>query len=295
MKITIILVLISFSLSLFAKSESKTFFYNGTQDFADFILTSEETHTEYRYEQRESICQRRDVYYRNVCRTTQQGQRICDRVPHYRTITYRCLQTVRIPYEVKDFDVEANVRIQVVSQRVQTPGESFKFTLTGDELSLSASGSKKYFLILKDQQIRTSIQGTFKYIDASYVVELVEASPITRALRISDLSYRDDLFNFITGPIAETEKIGIHLMIKKAPLLGSDKVLFDRELSYDELELIPQRNSSEISVNLANLGVEINSGRYILNASAFFKFQGRILNESQFEAIEVSKSLVLKK
>lgn len=295
MKSFLFVFMLMMSVSAFASSQTRTFFFDGTQDSTLMSLQAEETHTEYRWEQVRTICYRQEVYYRTHCTSGPQGQRLCQTVPYYRTISYPCIQTVQIPYEVKDYDVYANVTLNVVNPTALPAGETFKVTLDEDRLSLTAtSGSKKFFVILKDQKIASSINGSVKNIDASYRAELVEAAPIVKALDVTNISIKDAILSFKTGPVAVREAIGFHLNVKKAPVLGSDTVLFDRELAASEIQLSAQGNSSAADVNIEKLGIALESGRYSLTAKAFFKFEGSILNTAQFEKTEASRTLIYK-
>lgn len=294
MKLMTFVMMFMFAVSSYASSETKTFFFDGSQDSVQLSLNAEETHTEYRYEQRHTICYRQVVHYDTICHTNPQGQTQCRTVPRYVTVPYSCIQTVQIPYEVKDFDVVANVSLKVNAVQGLTAGETFKIRLDGDSLTLKAIGSKKFFLIQKTNNINTRINGSVKLIDASYSVDLVEASQVVKALDVSDVSLRDTTLSFKTGPIEARDLIGFHLTVKKAPIFGSDSVLFDRELSSNEIEITSLGEASAAGVNIQKLGVELGSGRFTLTAKSFFKFQGTILNADQFEKIEASKTLVYK-
>ncbi len=291
MKNILALLMLVFSLYSVASSETKTFFYDGTQDSVNLSLRSEETHTEYRYEQRNTICYRQDVFYRTVCYNTPTG-RVCNTVPEYRTISYPCTQTVRIPYQVKDYDVDANVVLNVSSIPGIPAGETFKVTLDGDDLSILALGSKRFFVVLNKRDISSRTQGSMKFIDANFYVSLVEAAPILRALQVNNISFKDNSVFFKTG--ATTDSVGFYLNVTKSPILGSDTVLFDRELSSSEIDLRAQGVGSEASINFQKLGVELGSGRFKITAKVFFKHQGTILNASQFERSEVSQTLLYK-
>jgi hypothetical protein len=294
MKMLTALLSLIFAISAFASSETKTFFYDGTQDSIQLFLNAEQTHTEYRYEQRRTICYRQEVYYRTSCHSTPQGGRVCQTFPVYRTISYPCIETVRIPYEVKDYDVEANVNLSVAALPGANAGETFKVTLNGDKLSLSASGSKKYFLILNKSEISSSINGSVKMIDASYATSLVDAAPVVKALDLTNISIKDSVLSFKMGPVEVRDVIGFSLNVTKAPLLGSSTVLFDRELSSSEIQLNAQAAGSAADVNIESLGVNLSSGRHTLTAKAFFKHEGSILNASQFERVEASRTLIYK-
>ena len=219
MKILTAVFLFLLALSSFASTETKTFFYDGSQDSVQMSLQAEETHTEYRYEQRQTICYRQVVHYETICHTNPQGQTNCRTVPRYVTVAYSCIQTIQIPYEVKDFDVIANVNLQVNELPGITPGETFKVKLDEDSLSLTAVGSKKFFLIQKTNNVNTRVSGSVKIIDAQYTVDLVEAAPVVKALEVSDVSLRNTLLSFKTGAIEVRDLIGFHLNVKKAKIL----------------------------------------------------------------------------
>lgn len=280
--------------SLFASTRSeRTFIYDGSQDISDLILTAEQTHTEYRYERRRTTCYRRQVYYRNVCRNTPSG-RYCQRTPYYRTISYPCVRDIRIPYEVKDFDVEANVRIIVENEALPNTQEYFKVVLDGDRISLSATGTKKYFLMLRSQEIIPEVQGQFKYLNVTYRVELVEARPILSALNMNDISYQDNALKFTTGPFSNFNSLGLALLVKKAPRLSSDVTLFDQDLSVEDMTISNSETSTEVSVNLNQLGIHISKGRYKMTAKIYYKYIGTFLNKDQFQNSEASRTLVYK-
>lgn len=294
MKTLTAILLALFAIGALASSETRSFFFDGSQSDVQMSLRSEETHTEYRWEQIRTICYRQEVYYRTQCRNTPQG-RVCQTVPYYRTISYTCIQTVQVPYEVKDYDVEATVDLKVTNTTALPAGENFKVTLDEDRLSLAATSTgKRFFIILKDQRISSSINGTLKLIDASYTAELVEASPIVKALDVTNISIKDSLLSFKMGPVSVRSAIGFRLTVKKAPVLGSDTVLFDRELAKSEIQLSTAEQSSAANVDIEKLGVELSSGRHTLTATAFFKYVGTIINSSDFERTEASRTLIYK-
>lgn len=294
MKMLTAMLMLILSISAFASSQTRTFHFDGSQEFVQMSLRAEETHTEYRYEQRHTICYRQEVFYTTHCTQGPNGQRTCRTVPHYRTISYPCIETVRIPYQVKDYDVEATVDLKVAALPGATHGETFRMTLDGAHLSLSAvSTGKKYFVMLDKQQISSSIHGSMKFITASYKASFIEAAPILKTLDVSNITLKDSVLSFKTGPVAQNH-IGFHLNVKKAPILGSDTVLFDRNLMNSEIQLSTQEQETSADVNIQKLGVELSSGRYNITAKVFFKHQGLVLNNAQFEKTEASRTLIYK-
>lgn len=308
MKLVVGLLSLALSFSTLASSgESKTFTYDGSQDSVELILRGEKTHTEYRTEVRTTTCFRTEIVgYRTICngggypgpgpRPYPGGGRNCWREPVYRQVAYPCQQTVQIPYEVKDFDVDARVMLDVSKISMEaTPGESFTVSLLGDTLSLTANGSKKFFLVLNKQDIRSRMNGTMKFMDALYSVELIESVPVLKALKMTDISLANDVLTFGLGPVNNNPNIAFSLNIEKKKLFGSDEVLFDRELTATEIVIKASNTGSAADVNIDRLGVSLEDGKYSLTAKAYFKAKGSLLNASQYgDDLEASKTLVYK-
>jgi hypothetical protein len=293
MKLLFIFALLLLSLASHASLESKTFYFDGTQGPVQFSLQAEETHTEYRYEQRRTICYRTEVFYETVC--TGHPRPSCYARPVTRTVAYSCIQTVRIPYEVKDYDVDASVELEVAALPGVQLGESFKVTLDGDRLSVTAmSSGRRNFVLLKKEEITSSTNGSMKFLTASYRASVMDAWPVLAALSIAEIGIRNPILSFNLGPIADLEMIGLHLHVKKSPVIGGHTVLFDRELAENEISLTADGDSTLAEVNVERLGLELRNGRYSLTAKAFFKLQDSLLNRSQFKTTEASRTLLFK-
>ncbi len=276
-----------------ASTDTKTFFFDGTQESVQLSLRAEETHTEYRYEQRRTICYRTEVFYETVC--TGHPRPSCYTRPVTRTVAYSCIQTVRIPYQVKDYDVDASVELEASALPGVQAGETFKVTLDGDRLSLTAlSSGRRNFVLLKKEEIASSTSGGMKFLTASYRAVVMDAQPVLAALSMNGIGIRNPVLNFDLGPIADREMIGFKLLVKKSPVIGGQTVLFDRELGSEEVSLVSEGLRTRAEVNVERLGIELRNGRYSLTAKAFFKLQGSLLNPSQFEATESSRTLLFK-
>jgi hypothetical protein len=301
MKMLISFFTVVLSLSSTASTgETKTFVYDGSQNSIELILQGEKTHTEYRYEDRRSTCYSTTVVgYRTVCTGGYRpgpgrpgpAPRHCYQEPIYRRVSYPCTQTVRIPYEVKDYDVDARVIIDVTKLAEDVSSvETFKLSLMGDDLKLTVQGSKKFFIMLKKKDIRASMNGSVKSLDGLYAIELAEAAPVLAALDMKGLSYERGVLNFAIGEVSSTENVGFSLNVMRRPILGSNTVLFDRELTASEVEV----NGSQTNVDLGQIGVNLSGGRFLLTPKVFFKATGTLLNASQFGDLEASRSLLLK-
>ena len=294
--------------SIASSGETKTFTYDGTQNSVELLLKGEKTHTEYRYEQRQTTCYRTEtVGYRTICTGGSgpgypgprpgpgypQPGRNCYREPIYRQVAYPCTQTIQIPYEVTDFYVDARVIVDVANLTgVSTPGEKFIVTLQGDNLSIQTVGSKKFFLMLKKLDLRANMNGSVKFIDGLYAIELVEATPVLKALTMTNISIENSILSFGLGPVANRANIGFSLVVVKKKL-GSDTVLFDRELDSSEVIINAASAGTSADVNVQTLGVNLSGGKYGLTAKAFYKAAGTLMNQSQFgDVLETSRTLL---
>lgn len=304
--ISVFSVVLSFS-ALASTTDIKTFIYDGSVNSTTLLLNAEKTHTEYRTEQRQSVCYRTEIRgYRTVCTGGYGGGyghprrnpgpiRSCWSEPVYVTVPYTCTQTVSVPYEVKDFDVEARVNLDISKLSPEaTPGENFRVTLRGDELSFEVNGSKKFFVIKKKQDVRTSMNGSVKMIDALLSAEMIESAPILKTLNLANISIQDGILNFNLGPVENNANVGFALKITKNKFLGSDKVLLDRELLDSEIEVKATTSGSEADVNINKLGVELSDGKFSLTAKAFAKFNGNLMNGYQYDNLSSSRTLIFK-
>lgn len=308
------LMLASFGLALsFASFASSTtsFFYDGsTPSFSD-VLNGEETHTEYRTETQQSTCYRNEIAgYRTVCTGGYYGGgyygprgprggyygpgfgygRSCFNEPYYRTVAYSCTQSVQVPYTVKDFDLVANINVNVINSTDKEAAETISVNLEKNGLvSLKAVGSKNFLVILKNKKEEVQTSGSVKTITGTYNVELVDAAAL-KALDVKDLSAS---FTGVTFKYAATDKnslVATSLKIEKRRFLAKKKNLFDRELSKQEVS----SNGSESDVKFANIGLDLKKGKYVFTLKTEIKTEGKLLNAAQF-AGQLVKTLELKK
>jgi hypothetical protein len=304
MKMLIGLFVLALSFSSMASSgETKTFVYDGSENSVELLLRGEKTHTEYRYEQERTICYRHVTEYRTVCTgggfgTDRNGRtypipRHCYQQPWTRTVSYPCTRTVQIPYEVKDYDVEARVILDVANlSEAATPGETFKVTLVGDTLSLDVRGSKKFFVMQKEKDVQSQMNGSIKYLNGLFAVELIEAAPVMRALSMSKISVQNSVLSLTTGSITSTDHLGFSLFVESKRLFGSDTTLFDRALDSSELSFSTSGNSSEVAIDMNTLGVNLSGGKFSITAKAYFNGKGTLLNAKEFSNLEVSRTLI---
>ncbi len=322
MKMLVGLFTVALSFSAVASSvDTKTFVYDGSQNSVELILRAEKTHTEYRTEDQRTTCYRTEVVgHTTICSGGSYGPgfprpypgpgyprgpgypypgphypRQCHSQPVLRTVPYSCIQTVRIPFEVKDFDVDARVIIDVTKLSPEaTSGETFKVTLKGDELSYSVVGSKKFFIVKKKQDVRSTMNGSVKMIDGVLAAELIEAAPVLKAIKMTDISIENGVLNFGIGQVESRANLGFALKVVKVKTFGSDTVILDRELLASEVEVTATSTGSAAGVNVNKLGVELANGKFSLTAKAFAKFDGKLMNGSDYEELTATRTLIYK-
>jgi len=282
--------------------ESRRFLYDGSQSNFEMLLRGEETHTEYRNEQRNTTCYRTVIVgHSRVChpmpnpgpgRRPVPGPRNCQVIPIYRQVAYPCVETVSVPYEVKDFDVEAKVVINIkkLNPEIQSV-EDLKVSLSGVKVSVDFNGSKKFFAILKDRKVKTELRGSVKLVDTVYDIDLLETAPVLDALDVKDISVEDSKIQFNLGKETNGNGLGFGLNVTKRPIFGRNTVLIDRELAPVEYSIA----GDVVTFDLATIGVDVRGGRFGVTPKVFFKYADRILNKHQFEELEVSKTLILKR
>lgn len=324
MKMLICLFTVALSFSAVASTvDTKTFVYDGSQNSVELLLKAEKTHTEYRTEDQRTTCYRTEVVgHSTICTGGNYGPgypgpgypgpyyprrgpghpypgnhfpRHCSSQPILRTVPYSCIQTVRIPFEVKDFDVDARVIIDVTKLSPEaTSGETFKVILRGDELSYNVVGSKKFFIIKKKQDVRSTMNGSVKMIDGVLAAELIEAAPVLKAIKMTDISIENDVLSFGIGQVETRANLGFSLKVVKLKTFGSDTVILDRELVKSEVEVTASSTGSDAGVNVSKLGIELSKGKFSLTAKAFAKFDGKLMNGSDYEELTASRTLIYK-
>lgn len=316
MKLLISVLALSFSLTSFASTgETKTFNYDGSQDSAELLLRGEKTHTEYKVEDIPSTCYRQEIIgYNTICNGGYYGpgyprpypgpyypgpyypgpySRQCYQTPIYRTIPYSCIRTVRTAFEVKDFDVDTKVILNVVNSSELAASEKFSVTLLGDKLTIMMNGSKKLIGVLKNEAIKAQMAGSVKVINVIYDVELVDAQAVASAARLTKISMSRGLLTLKAGRLADRGDLTLSLQIVNKKALAEDIVMLDRELTKSEYSAEAEDGSAtNITVDTNVLGVQINGGKYSITARIFFK--GKVLNRIELPELEASRTLIYK-
>ena len=324
MKLVLSLAVLSLPLCSMASTEMRNFVYDGSQSSVEFSMRTEKTHTEYKTEQVPSTCYNREVMgYRTTCmggyypspiglpgnfpggyndprnrfpsRGPHYGGSSCIQEPIYRSVPYSCLKTETISYQVKDYDVDAKVTLNVAKNTTFAGTENFTVVLNGDSVNVTVAGSKNYLAVLKRPVINANMNGSVKLMDAVLTVELIEAAPVLHSLKMNDISIENGVLSLGLGLITASEHIKISLNVTKKKI-GSDLVMFDRELKASEVVLKASRAGTDAEVNVNKLGLSLDGGKYALTARASFRADGTLINRVQFgdEALSTARTLIYK-
>lgn len=317
MKLLLGLMSVLMALSVQANSgETKYFNIDSSIDSVEAILHGEKTHTEYRTRTYADVCYRTETTYRTICTNPPRpypprpypGPRpryleepnyrpgpVCQTVPHTRTVAYSCTKTERVPYQVKDYDVEARVSINVVNAHEFGGARGVVSAhLHGDSLYLKANSFKNYFVMIKDIKSSSQIVNGTKYMDVDYELELLEATPILSTLSLGSLKVQDNGLNFEIGKLADIEHLSFKLKIVQNKLFGSDPTLINRTLMDHEFELTEVGSKTLARVDFSRLNLDVRGGKFNITAAVEFKNKNRLLNESEFPNLTASRTLTYK-
>lgn len=293
MKTTLFAALIALSVTVSAQTQHITL--DGQQNQLQAQLNGAVTRTEYRTEYRETTCSREvlDGYDQvcrwergdTVCRTVGGGQscgltptgrvchdlpsreecyttpdrQVCTSEPRYRTEYYSCTKSISVPYQVKLYDVQNNVVVNVANSATLPTGlqEVLALTLSNEALSLSGAKTTGKVLISATQSSQElSNNGQLKVIQTivniSMIDRLAAVGPFIGG--VSEITGDINTLQVTTGPITDLSAIKIELIAKKDRFLASDKVVIQKVLTMDDMELINQGQRTLVKINFNKLG-----------------------------------------
>jgi len=267
------------SIAMADTSDSKTYWFDGSSDSAFLKLDTEKTRTEYRTVQVPATCYRttyrRQCHQqprqcRQVCRTNRQGQsvcrqqcspvrQVCRNVP-VRT-PYRCYRSEQRAYQVHDYYVDTNATLNFDMDQVSnTPAEELKVKVTGDRVKLKVKNSSANYAILLTGTDRNTVRnGGVKNIDIRYNLKLVPTKIINETIDHKGplATLKNGILTFELGRDFNHRDFNQHLKVYRTRRLATDKKLFDRNLTKNDMQFTRTRNATQISINLGSLGINV--------------------------------------
>lgn len=297
MRSTVVALVLSLVVgSAFASTtDSQTVFFDGSQAQEVLNLKAEKTRTEYRDERVARTCYRTVVAgYRTVCRRPPPPQpQQCWREAVYRTVPYTCYETIRVPYEVFENYVDANVTINY-SQLPEglVAAENITATLNGDLLTLRSTGSKKLIVELNSLEQSRNMEGNTLLVNAVAILNFHDAEKVKAALNLTDASIQKSVLTYNLGPISGVN-LQHNLKIVNNPRLGGNTTLFDGILDAGNLSREERGAITAMTVKFEDvLGRTLSSGRYNITVSAEFKAGRAILNSQEIGSLSAEKTIV---
>jgi hypothetical protein len=331
MKSLLFLFIALISLSTFATtSDQEDFSFNGQRSSHEFNLNTEKTHTEFRWERRAQTCYRRvyvgDRYvcqtrYRQVCRTTQRtcrsvcsgsgsnrtcrrvcsgGQRTCHSqpyrscryVPEYRNEPYTCYRDVKVPFEVFDYNVQANVTFDFSNSRNATrASEQFEANLSGDNFSLNLNASGKYIVFATKSQTQ-SREGDLVTMNINYRVKMVDFDKAAGAFEAGYQNFQinTESIKFFMD-LDKSFEYKHFLDIKKRKFFRKPVTLVSRELNTSQIT----NDNGEFQIDFSKLGLDITKGRYKVYLETSLNINSdSVLNREILSKLKTQRSLKMK-
>ena len=300
---TILSLLLLLTQVAFADSTATSqFTYDGSSEIHEVNMTTEKTRIEYRQVRVRATCYRTEYrtrcgqgapVCRQVCRQNRcsrqcvPGRRVCRNVPV--SIPYSCTRIETRSFEVHDYDVITNAQFIMKDDNApERLSEVLTLKVTGDRETLTAKGSKNYFIVLDKQSRKESSQTGVKYIDLVYNVKFVSAVRANEVLAngITNVKLRNGVLNFTLGAGFSLSDFSQQVRLFKNRRLGSDTLLLNRMLSSNELNVITTANASNISINFADLGVKVPSKARIILDTKYLIDSTKLLNLKQMKISE---------
>jgi len=297
MKTILSLLLLMSSFAYADTSAIERFIFDGSMDSKVVNMTTEKTRTEYRQVPVRTTCYRteyrqrcemrpqpcRQVCRQGVCRNVcPPPVRRCHQVPV--SIPYPCTRIETRAFEVHDYYVETTATFDfaevVDNARVN---EEISIGMKGEISSLSAKGSKNYFIML-DSSSRSESRGNgVKYVDLNYKVRLVSAVNARNVLSngIQNVKLRSGILSFNLGAGFNLEDFSQQIRLFQNRRLGSDILILDRDLALNDMNVISTTNSSNITIDLNSLGVNVPSKLRVILDTKFMIDENKILNKNE--------------
>lgn len=282
-----LLLILSLMMALPVMADSvdvRSFWFDGSQSVADLQLSTEKTRTEYRtvtvpatcyrteYRRR---CTRQPQNCRQVCRNGQcrrvcsAPRTVCRNIPV--SVPYRCMRTERRPFQVHDYYVETQAQIKFDASEINGgAGEEFKVRMEGDRDGFSVNGSKNYLAMLINKDRREVRNGGVKNVNLTYDVTFASAKKIQETLGngIKNVSLRNGILKFELGKAFNTVDFIQNLKVYRSRRLATDVLLFDRNLTQEEMDVQVNGSVAAVTIDLESLGINVPSKtRVILNTS----------------------------
>jgi hypothetical protein len=200
---------------------------------------------------------------------------------------------VQVPYEVFDYFVQGNYKINFLSE-APNANENFYLVQNGDDFGLSVRSSGNY-LIAATKNVQESYSDQLKTLDVTYDVLMNDLAPEINVIRsgITNLVTPDK--KVISMQIAEhTGKLPLIIHMKAIMPIrwGSDILMIDRDLRLVDYQIVNVAGISTVIINPFQV-IEKFKEKYFYDFTVTIKLDTKganIINLRDIGSLETSKS-----
>jgi hypothetical protein len=192
---------------------------------------------------------------------------VCREEARYRTVSYSCIETVSVPYQVYDHEAFANLDVKISAtpmSRPHTPNCGIDFVLDGDYLS-AINKCQEYIAVA---QVTKNISGYST--NYSYDINLFNTEKVLAPLKgsLANMRVEGNFLVFKTGTITNANNVSLKLFIERNRSLASDITLINRKLTTNEFsyQAIDDKTGN-VKINLNNLVGGLNDRKYTISVA----------------------------
>lgn len=232
-----------------------------------------------------------------VCRTTYRTE--CEDVARYRTESYACMRTVQVPYEVFDYNIEAEVSIEVAKLPTDIAiNEKLNVSLNGEDIELSlTTENAELIAVIKSKNIEDKLEGDLKTLKANFVLEVYKKNAIAKELEgIVESSKVQDRKLILSYKLTKILKLeSIHLNMAQNRLIGRDLRVFDGEIPKELIKPVVNGEMQELVIDLNSLETsELKNKKYHFNLNFKFGLGENFITETSGLELEIPQNFTQK-
>lgn len=232
-----------------------------------------------------------------VCHTTY--RRECNDVARYRTEYYSCMKTVQVPYEVYDYNIEANITIEVAKLPSDISlNEKLTVKMVGEDMALSLSSENAEIVaVITKKELSDHLEDTLKTIDGHFVLEVFKKSDIANELEgiIEETKVIDRKLHLSYKLTRITQLKSLHLNIARDRFIGKDLRIFDGMIPDQLLKPTVKGDVKELIIDLNDLNTaEIKNKKHKFTLLFKFGLGEGFITELKGLKLEVSKNFTQK-
>ncbi len=188
------------------------------------------------------------------------GYQDCYNVIDTRTEYYSCIETINVPYTVKDADIENEIVVDVEINRSLPSGirEVIDLVQNGKEFSLkSVQSTSKVLVIANSKQTEISNNGRLIRQQTQVSIKLLDRAAELGAFLspVSEISFDANGLQLTTGLITDASLLKFDLEVKRNKLLGKDEMILQRTLTQSEVTFTNTGKQTLINVDFQKLGI----------------------------------------